>query len=135
MCESLRNESVSYRYFGKQYDATVNSAYKNNSWNPAKAYKYTFHPNIQQMWTLFEVKNYFFLFSTRIQKSFRQYDYIIKAETSTEDAPIILNQIDYNETELEHRNTADGSLADDPAAVGSVYKDIARVDQLACVLQ
>ena len=77
----------------------------------------------------------FFLFSTRIQKSFRQYDYIIKAETSTEDAPIILNQIDYNETELEHRNTADGSLADDPAAVGSVYKDIARVDQLACVLQ
>lgn len=62
LCESLRNESVSYRYFGKQYDATVNSAYKNNSWNPAKAYKYTFHPNIQQMWTLFEVKNYFFCF-------------------------------------------------------------------------
>ena len=60
----------------------------------------------------------------------RQYDYIIKAETSTEDAPVILNQIDYNETELEHRNTADGSLADDPAAVGNVYKDIARVDHV-----
>ena len=69
------------------------------------------------------------MFLTCIKKWFRQYDYIIKAETSTEDAPIILNQIDYNETELEHRNTADGSLADDPAAVGSVYKDIARVDQ------
>ena len=64
------------------------------------------------------------------KKYFRQYDYIIKAETSTEDAPIILNQIDYNETELEHRNTADGSLADDPAAVGTVYKDIARVDHV-----
>ena len=72
---------------------------------------------------------------TCLENTFRQYDYIIKAETSSEDAPIILNQIDYKEAELEHRNTADGSLADDPAAVGSVYKDIARVDQFVCVLQ
>ena len=82
---------------------------------------------------MFKVKSilHFDMFFTGLENIFRQYDYIIKAETSTEDAPIILNKIDYKETQLEHRNTADGSLANDPAAVGAVYKDIARVDHVA----
>jgi len=55
---------------------------------------------------------------------FRQYDYIIKAETSSEDAPVILNALNYVEKELEHRNEAEGSLSSDPSSVGEFYKNI-----------
>ena len=35
-----------------------------------------------------------------------------------------MSQIDYQDAELERRNQADGSLADDPASVGEFYKDV-----------
>ena len=54
----------------------------------------------------------------------RQYDYIVKAETSNEDGPLILTQIQYKDTELERRNQANGSLANDPARVGKFYSDV-----------
>ena len=62
--------------------------------------------------------------ASMLSRVFRQYDYIIKAETSDEDGPLILNQIEYKDSELERRNQADGSLADDPASVGQFYKDV-----------
>ena len=61
---------------------------------------------------------------TLLNDYYRQYDYIIKAETSEEDGPLILSQIDYEDNELERRNQADGSMADDPGRVGEFYKDV-----------
>jgi len=53
----------------------------------------------------------------------RQYDYIIKAETSEEDAQGILSLLGKEDDSLEHRNEADGSFASNPAAVGVFYKE------------
>ena len=54
----------------------------------------------------------------------RQFDYIIKAETSEEDAQLVLDLLSVGVSELERRNEAENSLARDPAAVGQLYKDI-----------
>ena len=48
----------------------------------------------------------------------------------TSDSEALLERINYTDItgeKIEHRNQAEGSLSNDPALVGTMYKDIVRV--------